>query len=108
MDILKVILQSLVSLAVLFGLTQLTGKRSIHQLNAFDYINSITIGSIAAELATDLESWQRPLTAMLIYGAATALTTWASCKSLRLRRFANGRPLVLYEDGVIFRDTLKK
>ena len=31
------------------------GYRQVSHLSMFDYINSITIGSIAAEMATDLE-----------------------------------------------------
>ena len=56
-DIFKVIGTSLLSLAVLFLLCRLNGQRQISQMSLFDYINSITIGSIAAELATDLENW---------------------------------------------------
>ena len=108
MDIAKVALQSLLSVAVLFGLTRLTGKRSIHQMSAFDYINSITIGSIAAEMATDLESWERPLTAMLLYGLLTAAVNFSVCKSLRLRRFFNGTPLILYENDTILKNSLRK
>ncbi len=43
------------------------------QLDFFDYITSITIGSIAAELATELEEPWKPLIALLIYGAVTFL-----------------------------------
>ena len=54
-EIINVFVASVVSLAVLFILTRLGGKRQIAQMNLFDYVNSITIGSIAAEMATNLE-----------------------------------------------------
>lgn len=66
-EIINVFVASVVSLAVLFILTRLGGKRQIAQMNLFDYVNSITIGSIAAEMATNLEQWYRPLTAMIVY-----------------------------------------
>ena len=69
-EIINVFVASVVSLAVLFILTRLGGKRQIAQMNLFDYVNSITIGSIAAEMATNLEQWYRPLTAMIVYGIA--------------------------------------
>ena len=50
-EIINVFVASVVSLAVLFILTRLGGKRQIAQMNLFDYVNSITIGSIAAEMA---------------------------------------------------------
>ena len=67
MDILKVILTSLLSVAALFILTKLMGNRQMSQLSMFDYINGITIGSIAAEMATALEKdFWLPLTAMIV------------------------------------------
>ena len=65
-EILKVILTSLGSLITLFILTKLIGNREMSQLNMFDYINSITIGSIAAEMATALEDFLEPLIAMIV------------------------------------------
>ena len=55
MEIIKVILTSLLSAAVLFLLAKIMGHKQISQLDFFDYITGITIGSIAAELATELE-----------------------------------------------------
>mgnify|MGYP007077638190 CR=1 FL=1 len=56
-EIINVFVASVVSLAVLFILTRLGGKRQIAQMNLFDYVNSITIGSIAAEMATNPVSY---------------------------------------------------
>lgn len=53
--VLKVILVTLVSIVFLFLLTKLMGNKQIAQLNLFDYIVGITIGSIAAEMATDID-----------------------------------------------------
>ena len=108
MEILQVVAQSFLSIAVLFFLARIEGKCSISQLTMFDYINSITIGSIAAELATNLEDWPKPLTAMLIYGLVTALIGWLRCKWLPLRRFVNGKPTILLENGLILKDNLLK
>ena len=61
---------SVVSIVVLFLLTKLMGSKQVSQMTAFDYIVGITIGSVAAELATDLEEPTQPLTALIIYGFA--------------------------------------
>ncbi|MCM1297100.1 MAG: DUF421 domain-containing protein [Muribaculaceae bacterium] len=105
-DIGKVIITSLVSILVLFLLCRLIGQRQISQMSLFDYINGICIGSIAAEFATNLEEWYRPLTAMVIYGFAAALINLLTCKSLALRKFFNGKPLVLFEDGRLYKGNL--
>ena len=48
-------LTTVVSAAVLFILTKIMGNKQISQLNLFDYIVGITIGSIAAETAINLD-----------------------------------------------------
>ncbi len=107
-DIARILVTSLVSIGLLFGLCKLIGQRQIHQMSMFDYINSITIGSIAAELATDLERWWEPLTAALVYGLAVVTINIVTCHSMVLRRFFNGKPLVLYEEGRLYKGNLRK
>lgn len=80
----------------------------ISQLSIFDYVNGITIGSIAAEMATELENPLRPLLAMGGYGALVALTSFATTHSARWRRWLTGRTLVLLENGTLYRENLKK
>lgn len=107
-DILRIILTSLVSIAVLFCLCKLIGQRQISQMSMFDYINSITVGSIAAEFATELENWWEPLTATIVYGLVTVLINVITCKSIPLRKFFSGKPVVLFEEGKIYKANLMK
>ena len=51
MEIIKVILKSFLSAVSLFIIAKIIGHRQMSQLDIFDYITSITIGSIGAELA---------------------------------------------------------
>lgn len=99
---------SVVSIVVLFLLTKLMGSKQVSQMTAFDYIVGITIGSVAAELATDLEEPTQPLTALIIYGFAAFGISVLTSKSIRARGAVTGKPLILLEDGVIFRENLKK
>ena len=101
-------LTTLLSIVVLFLLTKLMGAKQVSQMTMFDYVEGITIGSVAAELATDLDAPLNTLTALVIYGlAAVGISLWTS-HSLTARRVFTGKPLVLLEDGVIYRDNLKK
>ena len=47
----QIALTALGSLAALFLLTKLSGNKQVSQMNLFDYVMGITIGSIAAEMA---------------------------------------------------------
>lgn len=105
MDVLKLFCTAVGSFVVLFILMRINGKRQISQLSAFDYINGITIGSIAAEMATELEEFWKPLLAMVLYALLTLLVSVLTDKSRRFRYLATGKPQVLLEDGVFHRES---
>ena len=101
-------LATVVSIVVLFLLTKLMGSKQVSQMTMFDYVVGITIGSIAAELATELEQPHQPLTALVLYGLIAVGISLLTNKSLKARALFTGKPLVLLEDGVIYRTNLKK
>lgn len=101
-------LATVVSIVVLFLLTKLMGSKQVSQMTIFDYVVGITIGSIAAELATELEQPHQPLTALVLYGLIAVGISLLTNKSLKARALLTGKPLVLLEDGVIYRKNLKK
>ena len=108
MEILKVVLTSLLSAAALFIIAKCIGHKQMSQLDFFDYITGITIGSIAAELATELEEPLKPLVAMIIYGAITAILSVATNKMPRMRKFVNGTPTIIMNNGKLYRKNMKK
>lgn len=109
MQILKIIILSISSVTVLFILTKIIGCREMSQLSMFDYINSITIGSIAAEMATSLEdSFIEPLVAMISYSAIILLLAFISSKSVKLREIINGKSLILLNNGKLYKENFKK
>lgn len=108
MDLLKIVLTSLGSLVTLFILTKLMGYREVSEMSMFDYINGITIGSIAAEMATDLEKFEEPLVAMITYSTVIILISIIGSKSIKARRFLEGKPLILMNNDEIFYKNLAK
>ena len=104
----QIALTALGSLAALFLLTKLSGNKQVSQMNLFDYVMGITIGSIAAEMASELESPLRPLWAMVVYGLAAWGIALLTNKSIRVRRFIIGKPLILMDSGVIYRKNLRR
>ena len=108
MDFLILCLTALGSFTVLFLIAKFIGHKQIAQLDFFDYITGITIGSIAAEMATELEEPWKPLIAMLIYGGVTVLLSVISHKFPRSRKYLNGTPTILMDHGKLYRGNLKK
>lgn len=108
MDFIKLILTSLLSVVSLFVLAKILGHKQVAQLDFFDYITGITIGSIAAELATELESPWKPLIAMIIYGMAAFALTILAHKFPKARKYINGTPTIIMDNGKLYRKNMKK
>ena len=108
MEILKVVLTSVLSAAALFVIAKVMGHKQMSQLDFFDYITGITIGSIAAELATEIEEPMKPLIAMVVYGIITIILTIITSKLPKMRKFINGTPTIIMNNGKIYLKNLKK
>lgn len=108
MEIVKVLLTSLLSVGALFLIAKIMGHKQMSQLDFFDYISGITIGSIAAELATELEEPLQPLIAMAVYGVAAILLSKITSLVPKTRKYINGTPTILMNNGKIYRENLKK
>lgn len=107
MDVLRVFLTAMLSVAALFVITKIMGHKQVAQLDFFDYISGITIGSVAAELATELETPYRPLIALAVYGAVSVTLSKLTHKLPRLRKYINGTPTIILSNGKLYRKNLK-
>lgn len=109
MEIIHVILTALGSIFTLFILSKLMGKREMSQLTMFDYINGITIGSIAAEMATtEFTDVIKPFVAMIIYALVVIIISELTNKSIKFRRIVTGKPVILYDNDTIYEQSLRK
>ena len=108
MPVLTLCLTTVGSFAVLFLSAKLIGHKQIAQLDFFDYITGITIGSIAAEMATELEEPWKPLLAMVIYGGITLSLSLISSRFPRSRKYLNGTPTILLDHGKLYYENMKK
>lgn len=108
MNLLKVFAASIISLAVLFFSAKIIGNKQMSQLNMFDYINGITIGSIAADMTTDIDgNILYHIIAMVVYTAANALIAYIGSKSIRARRVLTGKSIILMDKGKMFNDNFR-
>lgn len=108
MDIVNTVVTAVISIAVLFLLTKLMGNKQVSQLSMFDYIIGISIGSIAAECAFEDEHPERMITAMTVYALIAYLVSIVTGKSTKLRKILIGRPLILFDNGKLYRENFKK
>ena len=108
-DLLLVLFRTVLVLVILFILTRIMGKKQVSQMNIYDYIIGITMGSIAADISLDIEkSIVAGILSLLIYGLSGALVTYLTLKNIRIRRFINGVPCILMDNGKIIEANLRK
>lgn len=105
----NVLLRSIISIVVLFILTKFMGAKQISQLTFFDYAIGISIGSIAADIAADIESsYLDALLGMGIYAGVAVLISYLTTKSMRARRLLTGKSTILIDKGRILKRNLNK
>lgn len=108
-NFLNICFRTILVLIILFFITKMMGKKQISELNFFDYVVGITIGSIAADISLDIEkNMIAGIAALFIYGFISYIISFISIKSILARRFFIGVPTVLVEKGKIIESGLKK
>jgi uncharacterized membrane protein YcaP (DUF421 family) len=108
MEVLRLLLTAGLSVVALFAVTKIMGHKQVAQLDFFDYVSGITIGSIGAELATELDAPWKPLLALLVYGGASLALSFIARKMPKMRKYINGAPTILFNEGKLYRKNLKK
>lgn len=109
MIIFKTISLTFLSIIIIFIVSRTLGNKLISQLNIFDYITGITIGSLAATIATNAnDDFRLPLTALITYGIVSFSVKTIAKHSVAFRRILTKKPLILFENGKIYYDNLRK
>jgi uncharacterized membrane protein YcaP (DUF421 family) len=106
---LVVAIRSIIGFFSLLIFARLIGKEQISQLNFFDYVLGITIGSIAASLTTDLSSRAWPhWIGLLTWVALGFLMELISTKWRYAAKYLEGEPAIVIMNGKIMENVLKK
>lgn len=108
-EYMNILINGTTSVIILFILTKIMGRKQAGELNIFDYVIGISIGSIAAEMTLnqDVNFFEGTL-AMVIYASISYLITISTMKSIKIRRFVIGSPTVIIQNGKILYKNLKK
>lgn len=104
-----VIVRALISFFTLLLYTRVLGKQQMGNLTYFDYINGITIGSMAGTLATDLSSkaWVHWL-GLTVYVSIVFGIQYMDQKSRFFSKVVDGEPTVVMQNMKILERNLKK
>lgn len=108
-DILRILLVGAASYTTLVAVLRVSGKRTLGQLNVFDFVVTVALGSTLATilLSSDV-SWSEGVTALALLAALQLLVAWISARWPRARGFFTSEPALLLEDGEIRWDALRR
>lgn len=108
LNVLQWILRTTVIFLWLLFITKLMGQREIGALNIFDFVVSITIGSVAAApLATPNDDLLGPLVSVGTLGALNIIIAYLALKNAKLRRIVQDEPIILLQNGRILENTMR-
>jgi uncharacterized membrane protein YcaP (DUF421 family) len=105
----RAVLFSAIAYVCLITLVRLLGHRTISKMNPGDFVVTVAIGSVTADLILLGEvSLAQGLSALITLLGIQFITEWATTHSDRLRVLADGRPVLLAHRGVLFHETMKQ
>lgn len=108
-DALMIVPRSLFSLIALFLITKLIGRKQVSELSLFDYVIGISIGNFAAEMTINMDApYIHGIIAVLVFGISAYLVSLLTMKSIHIRRWIIGTPIVIIKNGKILEKNMKK
>ena len=109
MTIGNILMRTLIILVILFILCKWMGNKQIAQMNMFDYIIGITIGSVAADISLDIEkNLLAGIICLGLYCVIDRIISFINMRSNGFRRIFNGKSVILIEKGRILSSSLRK
>lgn len=103
-----ILIRSTVAFLSLLVFSRMLGKTQMAQLTFFEYVTGITIGSIAAELTTNLGVRPWPVyIGLLTWAALTMVTQFASLKNRWVSKLLDGEPVVVIQNGQVLEGNLR-
>lgn len=106
-SVLRILIVGALAYLIMVAIVRVSGKRTLSQLNAFDLIVSVSMGSV---LATTITSTDLTLVDGLVGFAVLAgmqyLVAWVSSKKPSARTVITANPTVLVRDGELLHDEI--
>ena len=106
---MEIIGRALVMFLLLFIIIKLLGKKQIKNLTLYDYVLSITLGSIAADSIISLDTpLYDGMLALVVFGGIGYLSSLLTYHNHAVEELIDGEPLVLFENNNFNYENLEK
>lgn len=108
-DLVRVLVVGTAAYLSLVVVLRISGKRTLSQLNAFDFVVTVSLGStLATVLLSGDTSLAEGVLALSLLAALQFLMAWVSAHWPRARRVFTARPALLLVDGELRPEALRR
>ncbi len=107
-ELSQAILNSLIVFVLLIILARIIGKKLLAQMTFFDFVIGITIGTIGGAFVTTEVKGYYVLISPIFLTLLVLLTGYLSLRSVPARKFIEGEPLVIIQNGKIYEKNMRK
>lgn len=106
--LIRVIVVGTAAYVCLIALLRISGKRTLAQLNAFDFVVTVALGStLATVLLSSSVALAEGLTAFALLIGLQYVVTWSSVRWPAVRKLARSSPSLLVYQGKWMHDNLR-
>lgn len=108
-DLLRIVTVGSAAYAGLMVVLRVSGKRTLSQLNAFDFVVTVSLGSTLATVLLSADtSWSEGVLALALLAALQFLMAWISAHWPWARPVFTSRPALLLQDGKLRTEALRR
>jgi uncharacterized membrane protein YcaP (DUF421 family) len=107
-ELARVVIVGTAAYVFLVATLRISGKRTLSQMNAFDFVVTVALGSTLATILLSKDvSWAEGATALALLAALQLLVAWASTRWKPLRRAVTATPAVVVADGTLLHEVIR-
>lgn len=108
-DLLRVLLVGSAAYGALIVVLRVSGKRTLSQLNAFDFVVTVSLGStLATALLSEDTSWSEGFLALGLLAGLQFMMAWISTHLPWVRMVFTSRPAMLLQRGELRHEAMRR
>ncbi|MEO7589372.1 MAG: YetF domain-containing protein [Arachnia sp.] len=108
-DLIRILVVGSAGYGSLILVLRASGKRTLSQLNAFDFVVTVSLGSTLATLLLSADtSWAEGVLALALLAFLQFLMAWVSTHWPRARKAFTSEPALLLADGAMQGEALRR
>jgi uncharacterized membrane protein YcaP (DUF421 family) len=109
MKVTELMVRLLIAFFTLVFLARLMGRKEISQMTLFNFVSAMTLGTLGGALLIDSAlSITNGILALSGWTALTLLMGFIDMKSVKVRKWLDGEPIIVIKNGKIMEKALQK